>query len=71
MTDALAACPCGKVPTSLHIKLSGEGYKYAIASPDCCGDWLIEFRADYLPFDSEECQRRAREEWNAAPRSET
>ena len=68
-SDVLAPCPCGQVPTSLSISDYG-GYKYALASPSCCGEWLIEFRTNYKPLDSEACMTLAHAAWNAAPRGE-
>ena len=68
-SDVLAPCPCGQVPASLSISDYG-GYKYALASPSCCGEWLIEFRTNYKPLDSEACMTLAHAAWNAAPRGE-
>lgn len=60
----LSPCPCGTTPTDLFIRDSGEGGKYALAYGNCCGEWLINFRANYLPYDSDECKALAIEAWN-------
>ena len=67
----LNPCPCGKVPTELGIIDSVEGSKYAFAVGNCCGEWHIEFRANYKLPDSPECKALACEAWNAAPRGES
>lgn len=67
--DKLLACPCGKVPTELGIADANQGGKWAFVHGDCCGEWMIEFRTDYNPLESDECKRLAREAWNSAPRS--
>lgn len=66
----LAACPCGEIPARLCIESSGQGSRYAMASGYCCGEWAVEFRANYTALDSDECMRLAREAWNSAPRGE-
>jgi len=72
MTDTpLKPCPCGKVPTELNITDAGQGGKWAYACGDCCGEWNVEFRTQYLDLDSEACKRIARDEWNGAPRWES
>ena len=69
MSDVLAACPCGKIPTELDIYDANQGGKWANVVPNCCGEWMIEFRTNYAALDSEECKRLAREAWNEAPRA--
>jgi len=64
-------CPCGTFPTELYIVDGGQGGKYALAYPSCCGDWHIEFRTEYNDFKSEKCKELARFAWNNAPRAAT
>lgn len=66
----LKPCPCGKTPTKLHITDNGQGYKWGNATPDCCGEWGIEFRAVSYDFDSTETYQAAVKAWNHAPRGE-
>ena len=68
MTD-IAPCPCGKTPTEIKVYLLTQGDKWGIAVPNCCGEWMIEFRADYIQPEEAECQERALAAWNAAPRT--
>lgn len=65
----LKPCPCGQTPDYLDIQDIGQGTKWAIAVPGCCGVWLIEFRTHYYDFKSEECMNLAIEAWNDATRS--
>ena len=67
-TDGLAMCPCGAIPSALGIMDTGQGGKYKSVMGLCCGEWMIEFRANYHADDSPECMERAVEAWNAAPR---
>ena len=69
MTDELAVCPCGQIPEKLCIDGLEPYRSRAMVSGYCCGEWNIEFRTNYAAHDSEEIMRRAREAWNAAPRS--
>ena len=62
-------CPCGKTPEKLYIHDTGQGGKWANANGDCCGEWEIEFRTDYLDYGSDECMALAIAAWNAAPRA--
>jgi len=64
----LAQCPCGKTPTDVQICDAGQGGKWAIVKPNCCGEWMIEFRTNYNQLESEECKKLAVEAWNSAPR---
>ena len=66
--DDLAKCPCGKIPPSLDIQENGQGGKYMLVSPGCCGEWMIEFRANYTT--GGEAMERAIFAWNSAPRGE-
>jgi len=65
----LAACPCGKTPTDVDIYDACQGGKWANVQPNCCGEWMIEFRTNYEALDSVECKRLAIEAWNSAPRA--
>ena len=69
MTTELKACPCGKTPAGLGITDGSQGGKYHYVSGDCCGEWTIEFRANYKPLESAECMALAVTAWNAAPRT--
>lgn len=66
----LAKCPCGKTPTKISVQ-EGFNPKYAWATPDCCGEWSVEFRTEYLHLDRPEIQPLADAAWNEAPRKET
>ena len=62
-------CPCGKTPEQLLIYDQGHGGKWGHVSGGCCGEWEIEFRANYLDYESDECMQLAIAAWNAAPRA--
>ena len=64
----VAACPCGKTPKSIGIYMISQGGKWGFAVPDCCGEWMIEFRTQYNHEDTDECRKLALEAWNDAPR---
>ena len=64
----LKQCPCGKLPARLNILDANQGGKWAIASGDCCAEWLIEFRTGYEALESDACMDLAVEAWNDAPR---
>lgn len=66
----LKPCPCGKIPEALIIVENGQGAKWAVASGDCCGEWMIEFRTHYNKFGSKECRDLANAAWNEAPRAQ-
>jgi hypothetical protein len=66
--EKLAPCPCGQIPESLCINDNGQGYKWAMTSGSCCGEWNIEFRTNYLGINSKECMDLAISAWNNAPR---
>jgi len=68
---ALARCPCGQTPESLHLADAGQGGKYALVCGSCCDEWLIEFRTNYKPIDSGECLALATVAWNSASRGPT
>lgn len=61
-------CPCGRVPENLFISRYDYVGKFAHVCGDCCGEWIIEFGADYLPVDSPECIALAIKAWNDAGR---
>ena len=65
----LAICPCGQIPKKLFITDNGQGMKWASVYGSCCGEWEIEFRTHYKPFDSDECMELAIDAWNDATRS--
>lgn len=68
--SVLTACPCGKVPTEIGIQDANQGGKWAYVVPNCCGEWMIEFRTNFLDLDSDACESLAIEAWNAAPRKQ-
>lgn len=63
----LAACPCGNTPTDIDIYDACQGGKWANVVPNCCGEWMIEFRTTYAVGD--ELKKLAIEAWNTAPRA--
>lgn len=60
----LKKCPCGQVPPGLNIETAG---KYGSVMGSCCGDWMVEFKANYGQ-DKEALLVKARTAWNGAPR---
>lgn len=64
----LAKCPCGKQPERILISECGQGWKYMLAMGNCCGEWIIEFRANYHKPESPECMTLAVAAWNGARR---
>ena len=50
--------------------IEGNSSKYMHVVGVCCGEWMIEFRTNYHPADTEECLALAVEAWNNAPRGE-
>jgi hypothetical protein len=69
LSDGLAACPCGRPIDKLTITDAGQGAKFANAAGNCCGEWMVEFRTNYEPFDSDKCIELAVAAWNNAPRA--
>lgn len=65
----LKPCPCGETPTSLTICDAGQGGKWAFVYGDCCCEWHVEFRTQYLSLGSDECMELGIKEWNNAPRA--
>lgn len=69
MTNELKPCACGHVPEGLRIEGEVKA-KFARVCGECCGEWIVEFRNDYCPLDSEQSWDRAAQAWNSAPRPE-
>ena len=67
MTKHLFKCPCGKMPSELHIS-EGATLTYAFVSGNCCNEWMIEFRTDKHTPHSAESMNNALEAWNIASR---
>lgn len=65
--EPLKPCPCGKTPKKVYVE-EGQSCKWAMVYGDCCGEWNVEFRTQYLKIGSEELHKFAVEEWNEAPR---
>lgn len=65
----LKPCPCGEVPTELSIDCSD--CKWFSCCGNCCGEWSIEFRSDYLRWDKEEKKITAMavKAWNETKRA--
>lgn len=61
-------CPCGKVPDRLIIEAEIDTPKWARAVCPHCGEWNIEFRAQYAHKASPEIMAWAIAAWNEAPR---
>ena len=59
----LKKCPCGKTPEKLSI-MEGSTAKWAFVGGHCCGEWLVEFRTNYLDLESDECYDLAVAAWN-------
>lgn len=68
----LKQCPCGKTPESLIIQAcdGNRNPKWAMVGGDCCDEWLVEYRNQYVDIDSDEAMLKAVAAWNDAPRSE-
>lgn len=66
---SLRPCPCGRPIDDLIITDNGQGGKYMLVSGNCCGEWQIEFRANYHKAGTAECKELARKAWNGAPRA--
>ena len=61
-------CPCGAIPKELLLYDANQGSKYAFVQGDCCGEWMIEFRSNYLDLESDECKELALLAWNGSSR---
>jgi len=61
-------CPCGKTPTAILLYNWQPQQKWVFATPECCGEWMFEFRASYSK-DEEEVTALAVEAWDAMPRN--
>jgi len=68
--EKLAQCPCGEVPEEISVISSDNGCKYALAVPDCCWDWMVEFRTIAYDLESDATKEAAIEAWDKASRSE-
>ena len=66
MSGALRQCPCGETPDCISVQDAGQGGKYMLAVPSCCGEWMIEFRTNYEA--GETLRALAEKAWNEAPR---
>ena len=65
LSGTLRQCPCGETPDAIGVQDAGQGGKYALAAPNCCGEWLIEFRTNYEA--GETLRALAEKAWNEAP----
>ena len=63
----MKACPCGKTPTDINLYGWKPQQKWVFASPNCCGEWMFEFRASYSK-DEVEVGMMALAAWEALPR---
>ena len=61
---SLKPCPCGRVPTELVVVKSS--YKWSTAVPNCCGEWMYDFRVDGVRTNNE----LAHAAWNNMPRGD-
>ncbi len=59
----LKPCPCGQTPETLIVTPS-QSLKYAFVSGDCCNEWHVEFRTDYLDPDDTAYSELAAQAWN-------
>jgi hypothetical protein len=66
----LKPCPCGEVPTLLHISIEPPPDCFGMAwGLDCCGEWKVRY--SFQSSDSvATIENRATKAWNAAPRGE-
>lgn len=62
MSD-LKQCPCGGVPEQLELQ-EGDTFRWLIASPSCCDEWLIEFKHNSTRDNMNEAVKA----WNNLPR---
>lgn len=62
----LKRCPCGQIPSQLHITYD-DVRKWNYVSGDCCGEWEVEFRSGYVTGDA--LKRFAKHAWNRAKRA--
>jgi hypothetical protein len=63
---SLKRCPCGEVPT--EIRFVESSYKWSTAVPNCCSEWMYQFRIDgAIGPKSFELAHAA---WNAMPRGD-
>ena len=64
----MKTCPCGKTPTAILLYAWKPQQKWVFATPECCGEWMFEFRANYSK-DEEAVTAMAVEAWDALPRN--
>lgn len=64
--ETYARCPCGQVPTDIMINMP-QGSKYGTVAGNCCGDWMLEFKAGY-PKDNNHLIVLATNAWNSLSR---
>ena len=64
----LNPCPCGQTPTKLDI-IGENQAKWSYVSGNCCGEWSIEFRANYMRMHDLKLIKLAVQAWNDAPRA--
>lgn len=62
----LTACPCGQVPETLMVELAPRS-KLGKVQGDCCGYWIIEFKAAFNET-PQQVAIRAKTAWQAALR---
>ena len=66
----LKPCPCGKIPETLAIETAYDRDKWGYVCGDCCGQWEIEFKTNYLSHGDPDLQKIAANAWNSAPRAQ-
>jgi hypothetical protein len=67
----LLPCPCGKTPTALNLYAGHVAGKYACASGNCCDEWFVEFRANYMQLAWDGALKDiATKAWNESPRAQ-
>lgn len=67
LMEPLEQCPCGELPTKLHITTTSQGRRWATVSGDCCDIWTIDFYSAGLS--PPEVEKAANNVWNTAPRN--
>lgn len=61
-------CPCGLTPDVIALYDWQPQQKWVMATGNCCGEWMFEFRASYSK-DQDEVERMAVKAWNDMPRA--
>jgi hypothetical protein len=67
MSAEIAKCPCGKTPA--HLDVDNYSVKWTTVAGDCCGEWTVEFRSQYLEL-GPELDALALKAWNGATRGD-